>query len=84
VIDRAYIYWRLLSTDPEKAKRLVCSQVGAPIETSDKILWQTRDLDIALENMGSLSNLLHKLPHQLNLKNKLVNVKPVSSDTRES
>jgi len=32
VIDRAYIYWRLLSTDPEKAKRLVCSQVGQNVE----------------------------------------------------
>lgn len=29
VRDRTYIYWRLLSTDPEVVKNLVCFNVGA-------------------------------------------------------
>lgn len=68
VVDRAYIYWRLLSIEPEKAKRLVCGTVNVTVDTQDKLLWETRDLDIVLENMGSISNLLHKLPHSFGKK----------------
>lgn len=63
VRDRAYIYWRLLSTDPEMAKNLVCSASSHFLIAKDYHLWDTKDLVQALENMGSISNLFHKLPH---------------------
>ncbi|CAK80625.1 unnamed protein product (macronuclear) [Paramecium tetraurelia] len=76
VRDRTYIYWRLLSTDPEIVKTLVCFNSGAVQNFSkDLRLWETQDLVLALENMGSISNLFHKLPHQLykNIKIKINN-----------
>ncbi|CAD8159436.1 unnamed protein product [Paramecium pentaurelia] len=66
VRDRTYIYWRLLSTDPEIVKNLVCSVPANSSQFQKDIrLWETKDLIIALENMGSISNLFHKLPNQL-------------------
>jgi vesicle coat complex subunit len=65
VRDRAYIYWRLLSTDPDMAKALICEYHSGTSVSKDIHLWETKDLITALENMGSISNLMHKLPHQL-------------------
>lgn len=56
--DRAFIYWRLLSTDPEVAKQVVLAEKPV-IEDSrrhmDPIL-----LNTLLEELGSLSSVFHK------------------------
>eukprot|EP00889_Picochlorum_renovo_P007886 jgi/Picre1/34916/NNA_002382.t1 len=57
-LDRAFIYWRLLSTDPEVAKQVVLAEKPV-IEDSrrhmDPIL-----LNTLLEELGSLSSVFHK------------------------
>lgn len=54
--DRGYIYWRLLSTDPERTKRLVCTDSTAgPV--AEITVWEKDELLILLENSGSVTNL---------------------------
>ncbi|CAD8078320.1 unnamed protein product [Paramecium sonneborni] len=66
VRDRTYIYWRLLSTDPEAVRNLVFySMTDSSQFQKDIRLWETKDLIVALEYMCSISNLFHKLPNQL-------------------
>jgi AP-1 complex subunit beta-1 len=56
--DRAYIYWRLLSTDPDVAKRVVLAEKPVIENRSshlDPVLLST-----LLEELGSLSSVFHK------------------------
>lgn len=56
--DRAYIYWRLLSTDPEAAKDIVLAEkpvISDARETIDPVL-----LDSLLIELGSLSSVYHR------------------------
>lgn len=63
VRDRGYIYWRLLSTDPERTKKLVCSDSTAgPVVESSR--WEKEEVLVLLENLGSVSNIFHKVPQR--------------------
>ncbi|BAT91157.1 hypothetical protein LR48_Vigan08g194300 [Vigna angularis] len=58
--DRAYIYWRLLSTDPEAAKDVVLAE--KPVITDDSNQLDTSLLDELLVNIATLSSVYHKPP----------------------
>ncbi|KAK7253093.1 hypothetical protein RIF29_37523 [Crotalaria pallida] len=58
--DRAYIYWRLLSTDPEAAKDVVLAE--KPIITDDSNQLEPSLLDELLANIATLSSVYHKPP----------------------
>ncbi|KAJ7959722.1 Beta-adaptin-like protein [Quillaja saponaria] len=58
--DRAYIYWRLLSTDPEAAKDVVLAE--KPVITDDSNQLDTSLLDELLANIATLSSVYHKPP----------------------
>ncbi|KAK9894994.1 Adaptor protein complex beta subunit [Cystobasidium minutum MCA 4210] len=56
--DRAYIYWRLLSTDPEAAKSVVLAQrplISIPLSTISPSL-----LDELTHEIGTLASVYHK------------------------
>eukprot|EP00897_Mesotaenium_endlicherianum_P006044 jgi/Mesen1/5468/ME000273S04692 len=58
--DRAYVYWRLLSTDPEAAKDVVLAEkptISAEASGLDASL-----LDELLHNIATLSSVYHKPP----------------------
>mmetsp|Transcript_17959 Transcript_17959/g.33167 ORF Transcript_17959/g.33167 Transcript_17959/m.33167 type:complete len:932 (+) Transcript_17959:194-2989(+) len=56
--DRGYLYWRLLSTDPEAAKRIVLSQ--KPDIKDDSSHLDAALLDELVSNIGTLASIYHK------------------------
>ncbi|GMI71690.1 hypothetical protein like AT4G23460 [Hibiscus trionum] len=56
--DRAYIYWRLLSTDPEAAKDVVLAE--KPVISDDSNQLDPSLLDELLANIATLSSVYHK------------------------
>ncbi|XP_062146099.1 beta-adaptin-like protein B [Alnus glutinosa] len=58
--DRAYIYWRLLSTDPEAAKDVVLAE--KPVISDDSNQLDASLLDELLANIATLSSVYHKPP----------------------
>ncbi|CAJ0562728.1 unnamed protein product, partial [Mesorhabditis spiculigera] len=59
--DRAYIYWRLLSSDPEIARQVVLAERPLISEPSD--LLEPSLLDELLQQIGSLASVYHKPAH---------------------
>ncbi|XP_038888500.1 beta-adaptin-like protein C [Benincasa hispida] len=72
--DRAYIYWRLLSTDPEAAKDVVLAE--KPVIGDDSNLLDSALLDELLANIATLSSVYHKPPEAF-----VTRVKTVSQRT---
>ncbi|CAH1415502.1 unnamed protein product [Lactuca virosa] len=58
--DRAYIYWRLLSTDPEAAKDVVLAE--KPVISDDSNQFDSSLLSELLANIATLSSVYHKTP----------------------
>ncbi|GAB2273890.1 hypothetical protein Dimus_008662 [Dionaea muscipula] len=58
--DRGYIYWRLLSTDPEAAKDVVLAE--KPVISDDSNQLDPSLLDVLLANIATLSSVYHKPP----------------------
>eukprot|EP00276_Gloeochaete_wittrockiana_P004635 CAMPEP_0184659200 /NCGR_PEP_ID=MMETSP0308-20130426/28715_1 /TAXON_ID=38269 /ORGANISM="Gloeochaete witrockiana, Strain SAG 46.84" /LENGTH=861 /DNA_ID=CAMNT_0027098849 /DNA_START=272 /DNA_END=2857 /DNA_ORIENTATION=- len=56
--DRGYIYWRLLSTDPEAAKSVVLGD--KPVISDDTNLLDPSLLDDLISQMGTLASVFHK------------------------
>jgi AP-1 complex subunit beta-1 len=56
--DRAFIYWRLLSTDPDIAKQVVLAE--KPVIEDSKHQMDPVLLNTLLEELGSLSSVFHK------------------------
>ncbi|CDW71914.1 ap-1 complex subunit beta-1 isoform x3 [Stylonychia lemnae] len=58
--NRGYIYWRMLSTNPELAKRIILSQKPTISEDSSTI--EPQLLDKLIDNVGMLSSIYYKPP----------------------
>jgi vesicle coat complex subunit len=58
--DRAYVYWRLLSSDPQVTKNVVLSE-KPPITSTISSLPQPL-LDTLLTELSTLASVYHKLP----------------------
>jgi len=56
--DRAYIYWRLLSIDPEATKNVVLCE--KPLISEDSYILEPQVLDKLIEQMGTLASIYHK------------------------
>lgn len=56
--DRAFIYWRLLSTDPEAAKDVVLGE--KPVIADDGATLEPLLLDSLLRNIATLASIYHK------------------------
>ena len=62
--DRAYIYWRMLSTSPQKTKFVVLSE--KPHISDDSYNTYSEDLvDTLVDHISSLSSVYHKTPEEL-------------------
>ncbi|KAK6941201.1 Clathrin adaptor, alpha/beta/gamma-adaptin, appendage, Ig-like subdomain [Dillenia turbinata] len=69
--DRAYIYWRLLSTDPEAAKDVVLA--ARPVISDNSNQLDPSLLDVLLANIGTLSSVYHKPPEVFVPRLKILN-----------
>ncbi|XP_072984267.1 beta-adaptin-like protein C [Typha latifolia] len=72
--DRAYIYWRLLSTDPEAAKDVVLAE--KPVISDDSNLLDSSLLDELLANIATLSSVYHKPPDSFVTRTKSASSRP--------
>ena len=58
--DRAYIYWRLLSSDPEAAKEVILA--SKPMMADDRTSFDLETLQLLLRQVSTLSSVYYKLP----------------------
>jgi len=58
--DRGYMYWRMLSKNPELAKQVVLSE--RPTISDDSFALQPRLLDRLVTNISTLASVYHQLP----------------------
>eukprot|EP01098_Paradermamoeba_levis_P014446 TRINITY_DN689_c0_g1_i1.p1 TRINITY_DN689_c0_g1~~TRINITY_DN689_c0_g1_i1.p1 ORF type:complete len:788 (-),score=277.19 TRINITY_DN689_c0_g1_i1:72-2333(-) len=58
--DRGFLYWRLLSFDPEAAKKVVLSE--RPLISEQSTMLDGSLLDKLLANISTLSSVYHKTP----------------------
>eukprot|EP01118_Nematostelium_gracile_P010909 TRINITY_DN3828_c0_g1_i1.p1 TRINITY_DN3828_c0_g1~~TRINITY_DN3828_c0_g1_i1.p1 ORF type:complete len:864 (+),score=270.43 TRINITY_DN3828_c0_g1_i1:134-2725(+) len=73
--DRGYVYWRLLSTDPEAAKAVVLGEKA--VITDSTIQLDNSILQPLLQNISTLASIYHKLPDTFLAKT------PASTKTKE-
>lgn len=71
VRDRAYIYWRLLETEPDVAKEMVTSK-KPPFEYKEEIYLEVELLDNIIENMTNISAIYHKTNKEMIPKEDMV------------
>ncbi|CAL9192301.1 unnamed protein product [Musa hybrid cultivar] len=76
--DRAYIYWRLLSTDPEAAKDVVLAE--KPVISDDSNQLDSSLLDELLANIATLSSVYHKIPDAFVSRAKSATPRPDEDD----
>merc|ERR1719265_2787419 len=60
VRDRGYMYWRLLTSNADLAKRVVLSE--RPTISDDSFATQPRVLERLIANIASLSSVYHQVP----------------------
>eukprot|EP01083_Nonionella_stella_P141461 435899_1 len=60
--DRGYVYWRLLSTDPTAARKVVLAE--RPVISSETFSLPQDYLTTLLENLSSLSSVYHRPPDE--------------------
>merc|ERR1711997_1218816 len=60
--DRGYVYWRLLSTDPTAARKVVLAE--RPVISSETFSLPQDYLGTLLENLSSLSSVYHRPPDE--------------------
>ena len=58
--DRGYVYWRLLSTEPEAAKQVVLAE--KPVISDDTFKIDRGLLDKLISNISTLASVYHKPP----------------------
>jgi len=58
--DRAFIYWRLLSTDPEAARAVVLAEKPVIADTAAAL--EPSLLAVLLANLATLASVYHKPP----------------------
>eukprot|EP01028_Stygiella_incarcerata_P006880 TRINITY_DN27_c0_g1_i1.p1 TRINITY_DN27_c0_g1~~TRINITY_DN27_c0_g1_i1.p1 ORF type:complete len:903 (-),score=245.01 TRINITY_DN27_c0_g1_i1:190-2898(-) len=60
--DRAFVYWRLLSTDPDAAKGVVLAE--KPVISDTSVMLEKSLLNRLLGNVSMLSSVYHKPPEE--------------------
>jgi len=62
--DRAYIYWRMLSTSPEKAADVVLGNRPA-IQVESYNSYETEQVEELLANISTICSIYHKTPEEM-------------------
>jgi len=80
--DRGFIYWRLLSTDPDAAKRVVLGDKPLISDISERI--EPNLLDDLIENIATLASVYHKPPETFVPRMKGMERKPKTKASKSS
>jgi vesicle coat complex subunit len=60
--NRGYIYWRMLSSNPDLAKKIILCE--KPTISDDSGTLELHKLDKLINNISTLSSVYYKLPEQ--------------------
>ena len=71
VRDRAYVYWRLLESEPDVAKDMIMAEKPS-FEFKEEIAFEGTIVDNIIENMTNISAVYHKLSSELIPKEDMV------------
>jgi AP-1 complex subunit beta-1 len=74
--DRAYVYWRLLSTDPEATKKVVLCE--KPLISEVSYIYESSYLDKLIDQLGTIASVYHKV-HET----KLSKIKAIEKEEAE-
>eukprot|EP01083_Nonionella_stella_P055377 146107_1 len=80
--DRAYVYWRLLSTDPTAARKVVLAE--RPLISVQNTHFPKPYLSSLLENISSLSSVYHCTPNEFVIEDKHVSFIPCDEEDSSS
>jgi len=78
--DRGYVYWRLLSLNPEAARKVVFADKPPVSDDSDQL--DASILNILISNISTLASIYHKPPEYFLKEGKSVVLKKVSSSKK--
>merc|ERR1719251_762391 len=76
--DRGFVYWRLLSTDPSAARKVVLAE--RPVISSETFSLPQDYLSVLLENLSSLSSVYHRPPDEFVRGSRKVVFMPFEAD----
>jgi len=79
--DRGYVYWRLLSSDPEAARAVVLSE--KPEIADDTFTLDPALLEDLMTHIATLSSIYHKPPEAFVMKNITVTTEEPDEDVEE-
>jgi vesicle coat complex subunit len=82
VRDRAYIYWRLLETEPDIAKEMLTMEKPSFEFKEDNYL-EGPLLDNIIENMTNMSSVCHKTGNELIPKEDMIGVEEAEKEDKE-
>ena len=74
--DRAYIYWRLLSSDPEATKKVVLCE--KPLINEASYVYEATYLDKLIDQLGTIGSVYHKA-----YETKLSKIKAIEKEEAE-
>ena len=84
VRDRAYIYWRLLETDPDIAKDMMISE-KPPFEfNDDDNLIDSETVDDLIENMTNVSSVYLKKAKDIIMEEDMILSEPIAEEKEEA
>ncbi|KAJ3025411.1 UNVERIFIED_CONTAM: AP-2 complex subunit beta [Siphonaria sp. JEL0065] len=80
--DRAYIYWRLLSSNPQAAKAVVLAE-KPPIESDNSTVSETL-LEELIYHIGSLASVYHKPAALLGVRGDVPSLRTTGGDDEDA
>lgn len=80
--DRGYVYWRLLSANPEAANAVVLAE--KPVISDDTFTLESSILDTLIGKISTLASVYHKLPATFVIRSNLSELREDSADQDEN
>ncbi|KDO31340.1 hypothetical protein SPRG_03957 [Saprolegnia parasitica CBS 223.65] len=80
--DRGYVYWRLLSANPEAAKAVVLSE--KPVISDDTFTLEPSILDELIGKISTLASVYHKLPNTFVVRTNIADIQKQNEEERDT
>ncbi|KAH9132233.1 hypothetical protein LEN26_007484 [Aphanomyces euteiches] len=80
--DRGYVYWRLLSANPEAAKAVVLAE--KPVINDDTFTLEPALLDELIGKISTLASVYHKLPSAFVVRTNIADIQKQNEEERDT
>ncbi|KAF0694971.1 Aste57867_14194 [Aphanomyces stellatus] len=80
--DRGYVYWRLLSANPEAAKAVVLAE--KPVINDDTFTLEPALLDELIGKISTLASVYHKLPSAFVVRTNIAEIQRQNEEERDT